>query len=58
MTVSEDFICFTCKHWNTDKPGCKAFEEIPVEVILEIGHDNVIEGQNGNFIHEGIEQSM
>lgn len=52
MTVTEDFICFRCKHFNVDEPGCKAFEDIPIEKILESGHDQKIEGQKGDFLFE------
>ena len=55
MTVTEDFICFTCKHFNKDKPGCKAFDEIPVEFISDNGHKNVIPDQKGDFVYEPVD---
>ena len=39
MTPDRDLICFKCKHWNQFDSGCKAFKNIPMQIIETNKHD-------------------
>lgn len=50
MTPDNDLICFKCKNWNQFDTGCKAFKDIPWEIIKANKHDKPLPDQNNNFV--------
>lgn len=52
MTPNENFICFKCKHLDLFSSGCAAFDNIPVKLIVEKGHSDVLPGQNAPVVFE------
>jgi hypothetical protein len=50
--------CNSCKHYlfNIEGPDCKAFDDIPKEILLgEVTHDHIIDGQKGSYVYEPLE---
>lgn len=52
MTPTEELICFNCKNYNQFDSGCKAFEDIPEEIIQTNKHDKPLEFQKNNIVFE------
>jgi len=52
MTPDDKLICFNCKNWNQFDDGCKAFKDIPWEIIENNKHDKPLKGQKNNFVFE------
>ena len=54
MTPDRDLICFKCKHCNQFDSGCKAFKNIPMQIIETNKHDKPLPEQKNNlFFVEG-----
>lgn len=51
-----DLICMRCKHFLVGNGGCKAFDQIPIELIVKQGHDKVLPGQKGTFTFQNDEE--
>ena len=53
MDVTEDFICFRCKHIRPLSGGCAAFPEgIPFGMGVNFKHSKPLPGQKNNIIFE------
>ena len=51
MDVTEDFICFRCKHIRPLSGGCAAFPEgIPFGMGVNFKHSKPLPGQKNNII--------
>jgi len=48
----DDLICFKCKNWNQFDSGCKAFKEIPYEIINSNKHDKPLSEQKNDIVFE------
>ena len=48
----DDLICFKCKNWNQFDSGCKAFKEIPYEIIDSNKHDKPLSNQKNDIVFE------
>lgn len=45
--------CSSCKNKFNDEPGCRAFEEIPMEILLgENNHTELFSGQETDIVFE------
>jgi hypothetical protein len=52
MTPDQSLICFKCKNWNQFDSGCKAFKEIPDEILINNRHDKPLPEQKNNVVFE------
>ena len=52
MTPNQDLICYKCKNWNHFDLGCKAFTDIPQEIIMTNKHDKPLKNQDNNIVFE------
>ena len=48
----DDLICFKCKNWNQFDLGCRAFKEIPYEIINSNKHDKPLSEQKNDIVFE------
>lgn len=56
MSEPRKINCLKCKHFNQFGGGCKAFEDIPDEIVNGLNkHEKPIKGQKGTFVFEPIE---
>ena len=52
MSSTKDLICLKCKHFDELSSGCKAFDEIPDEIIRKNKHDKPTKKQKNTLIFE------
>lgn len=53
MSEAVEPICFKCKNFTPYGMGCKAFDDIPDEILLgEDDHSKPLEGQENNIVFE------
>ena len=48
----KDLICQKCKHFKPISGGCKAFKEIPDQIILTNSHDAPLPEQKNKIVFE------
>lgn len=52
MTTTRNLICFKCKHYTPLEGGCKAFDDIPNEILLENDHSKPLPDQKNDIVFE------
>lgn len=53
--MQADLICLNCKHFNREKYNCKAFKEIPYEILSgENDHSKPLKDQKNKIVFEPI----
>ncbi len=51
--MQADLICLNCKNFNKDKFNCKAFKEIPYQIISgENDHSEPLPDQDNDIVFE------
>ena len=57
--TTKDLICFNCKHWREDAPGCDAFPDgIPNEILEKNEHAEPLEGQGNDLVYTPRENGL
>jgi len=56
MSEPKKVNCLKCKHFNQFGIGCKAFDDIPENVVNGMNkHTKPIKGQRGKYVFEPID---
>jgi len=55
--MQAELICINCKHFDNAKFNCKAFKDIPYEILSgENDHSEPLEDQKNDIVFEPLEK--